>query len=90
MSHMTVAKLAGYVRVSWTGFADHKPSGRLSVPAMGPVPLHTAECIYNQKPHSHTHPLPLHYQQVLTSARSLCLCSALATRSCHYNTPKMP
>jgi len=55
MSHMTGAKLAGYVRVSWTGFADHKPLGRLSVPAMGPVPLHTAECIYNRKPHSHTH-----------------------------------
>lgn len=44
---MTVAKLAGCVRIGWFGFADHKPPSRLSVPAMSPVPLHTAECIYN-------------------------------------------
>lgn len=77
MAHMTVAKLAGCVRVCWSGFADHKPPGCLSVPAMGPVPLHTAECIYNWKPHSCTHTLYLCTISRFSLQRALCVCAAL-------------
>lgn len=77
MAHMTVAKLVGCVRVCWSGFADHKPPSRLSVPAMGPVPLHTAECIYNRKPHSCTHTLYLCTISRFSLQRALCVCAAL-------------
>ncbi len=61
--------------------ADHKPPSCLSVPAMGPVPLHTAECIYNRKPrshtHTHTHTHPLSALSAGSHFSAFCVCVAL-------------